>query len=590
VLFHSDPTRNLRENFVVEAGHSRQLLSDIRSRTADEFDCEYLNQPYHLAVMPMAGTTLTAVAFRNEDILGKLSGNILLNAVSLLLVYGLLLLVLLGLVLLAIRILKPQVKVGFFRLWPRRQSEVRYASCLLVATPLAIACFIGVLRSLSPNWLIGWASSGPLITLGLSWWLRTRFKNGIRGSTAVKLEGYLERRLRFGPMMQKWDAEIGNRAAHLLWLGLGLFLLAFIPAVACYKLAFGKESELLIRGTQLQLARDIQQRRVTIRVREPRYASGSQGSEYWRYALDCHLTNSLSHYEINAWNTKARTASASDRDDFGEGTAGHRDAGWFAHFYQERRWPLEEAGFRSSGLLSNNASDFSWRSDFRTNTLSLLVQGGDDYKRPGKLLVQSEIPQLGWMTSHQMPMIDLDWHALAYVALLLAVAIPFTLAWFIGKRVLLFEVSRDYAPCPEDLFGAWKHCTAEEKLTLYQIAETGFVPSGRNEVKPLLKKGLLSFKHSLSMEPELVEIVRQNFSDTDVQKSLETKQITAPSWFTLRTALGIAITAVAIFLFITQQEIWHLAVGFASAFATAAQEFSKVQSALGKGKSKTEAS
>jgi hypothetical protein len=48
--------------------------------------------------------------------------------------------------------------------------------------------------------------------------------------------------------------------------------------------------------------------------------------------------------------------------------------------------------------------------------------------------------------------------------------------------------------------------------------------------------------------------------------------------------VGIAISAGAMFLFSTQQELWQLALGMATAFATASQGFSRITSLFQSGK------
>src|SRR5262249_7626250 len=118
VLFHSDTQRNLRENFVVEAGGCKRLLSDIRSRTEDDFTQEYLNQTYHLAVLPVKGMNLTVVAFRNKDIQGKLTTNIVVNAAMLLLLYALAIVLAIVAAGLAVRGWMGPTRARFSWLWP----------------------------------------------------------------------------------------------------------------------------------------------------------------------------------------------------------------------------------------------------------------------------------------------------------------------------------------------------------------------------------------------------------------------------------------------------------------------------------------
>jgi len=59
VVFHSDPTRNLRENFLAETDRNPNLSSRIRTRSEGPMTADYLGRPHRMYVLP--------VNFGNQD-------------------------------------------------------------------------------------------------------------------------------------------------------------------------------------------------------------------------------------------------------------------------------------------------------------------------------------------------------------------------------------------------------------------------------------------------------------------------------------------------------------------------------------------
>ena len=53
VVFHSDPTRNLRENFLAETDRDANLSSRIRMRSAGPVTADYLGRPHRMYVLPV---------------------------------------------------------------------------------------------------------------------------------------------------------------------------------------------------------------------------------------------------------------------------------------------------------------------------------------------------------------------------------------------------------------------------------------------------------------------------------------------------------------------------------------------------------
>ena len=69
VVFHSDTTRNLRENFFAETGQNPDLQSRVRMRSEGAVTANYLGRPHRMYVLPMASANQdglwTIVIFRD---------------------------------------------------------------------------------------------------------------------------------------------------------------------------------------------------------------------------------------------------------------------------------------------------------------------------------------------------------------------------------------------------------------------------------------------------------------------------------------------------------------------------------------------
>ena len=69
VVFHSDPARNLRENFFAETDQDPDLRSRVNMRSAGPVVADYMGTPYRMYVQPMAAENqdgpLTIVVFRD---------------------------------------------------------------------------------------------------------------------------------------------------------------------------------------------------------------------------------------------------------------------------------------------------------------------------------------------------------------------------------------------------------------------------------------------------------------------------------------------------------------------------------------------
>jgi hypothetical protein len=174
------------------------------------------------------------------------------------------------------------------------------------------------------------------------------------------------------------------------------------------------------------------------------------------------------------------------------------------------------------------------------------------------------------------PFREINWRLVWYLGLAFLIALPFLLAWYIGRRILLLNLPRYALTQPAtDYKGFWWNCPGERKRLLYQIARYGFAhPDRFEDMRELLEDGWIRFDPELGMDPTFRSYVLANFPK-EAQEVTEGESASQFNWLSIRIAVGIAITAIAVFLFATQQELWQLVVAFSSTFATLAQQLSR---------------
>jgi len=629
VLFHSDSGRNLRENFLVETGQDRRLHAALQSRTHDDFDGSYLNQPYHLTVEPVPDTPWSVVAFRDERLLGGAHRKMVLTAVILFCFYAcfVFLLLLFGPLWRRRRLRKRNLSQSwFYWLWPSHDLA-RYVGYLILAAVAAVVCFAGIACSRTVSWLMFWGILAP-ITFALARLVISPFRpvdppgrsSGQATNTTNREPGRLEafserlvsmvRRIAgwFAPYFEDrtvaplpqasneppdrlhtwrqelrlkvttflagvqkppWPSEVSfqhTRRAHIGSVALALILLAMLPSFACYKIAFLNETGALVKGVQLRLGRELQEPPVRMRSGFRRRDSGSN-SEYWSALREFRRTNVWNHYYQVFLNTTVRTNER-------VGPVTNQPA---VKVYKMFRPRLEEDDLPTAGLLASAADDDSWESGpEKTNRMALTLRG-IDAQRPW-YHISSDFPTAGLISGPwPLPFSELNWSLGWYAGALLLAVIPFALAGFMGRRIFLLNLSRPAATEQDQDYDCfWRYCTDEQKQTLYQIARYGFVhPDRAQAMKGALQRGWVRFNPELAMEEKFRAYVLKNFHE-DPEAQAAAGAGSPFGWLSLRGAVGIVITAVALFLFATQAEVWQLVVAFSGAFATIAQQLPKL--------------
>ena len=558
VLFHSDNRRNLRENFILETGSNKRLQEALQSRTRDHFKGQYLDRAHHLAIEPVPDLPWTIVAFHNESIAASAHRNMVLTACILFCLYALLaFLFLVAGPMCGRRALRKKgiSQSWFYFLWPTNNMN-RYQAHLRVAASAAVVCLGGILYSTSENWLTFWALLGPA-ALVIASLFACRIKPPDRvGAPAA-------------PFDRQDLLDDRTRRAHVCRLATGLILLAMLPSFACYKLTFLMETESLAKGTQLQLAREFQQRPIRMRM-HARRPTLAVGTNYWSAARELRSTNSLSRYFQSSMPVTRLPQGQ------GESHAAPATPGLVNKVYRACRPLLEGSGLPTSGFLPDAADDGSWHVRKKDHKLVLTLRAGPNSDPPA-VQVSSDLLTAGWMNAFSPPFRELNWRLGWYIGLFLVIALPFAFAWFIAQRIFLLHLPR-YATAELDMADykrLWHESSPNQKRQLFQIAGHGFVHPKLRNLRDLLKKGLIRFDPELNMDPAFRSYVLEEFPKDPAASSLPAQSASPLDWVSIRGAVGIAITAVAVFLFATQKELWQLVVAFTGTFAALAQQLPK---------------
>jgi hypothetical protein len=153
-------------------------------------------------------------------------------------------------------------------------------------------------------------------------------------------------------------------------------------------------------------------------------------------------------------------------------------------------------------------------------------------------------------------------------------------SWFPNAESIARELAHRYER-------RWQKCSAGEKVTLHEVASNGFSSRRRPELRPLLANRLLRLDPQLRLCNESFRrFVLARFNAEEVRNELPPVEDSLFRWSSVKTTLGITLTLIAIFLFITQREAWTLVVGLASTFATGFGKLSQIPGLVPKGAKK----
>src|SRR5207244_8773044 len=83
VLFHSDLSRPLVENFVEECDRNRLLQAHLRPRASEWINAAYMGRAHRLYVVPLSQLPWTLIVFRDKELGRTATVELLTAAISL---------------------------------------------------------------------------------------------------------------------------------------------------------------------------------------------------------------------------------------------------------------------------------------------------------------------------------------------------------------------------------------------------------------------------------------------------------------------------------------------------------------------------
>ena len=238
VLFHSDPHRMLRENFLEETDDNPELAALIHARAEGKFEGTYWGTGHHFYAKPLEELPWTLVVFRSKEMFRSINFEILIFSSCLFTLYILGLLLWLKVLSMWYRSDAQGQAVRW--LWPRQNACLGYNRLSLLYVVVSI---LGIIVMVWLDWQWGaarqYAIVGVLLPL-LGLWLtvRTLWKSAEKGSLQ--------------PERSQTDSRVPLDSARLLsaWARLGManfILLGVLPAILFFKLAHDEEMRLFVQ-------------------------------------------------------------------------------------------------------------------------------------------------------------------------------------------------------------------------------------------------------------------------------------------------------------------------------------------------------
>jgi hypothetical protein len=278
VVFHSDPSRNLRENFLDETDHDPSIHSRVLMRAEGFVDAKYTGRSHRLYVYPMTSNQealWSVIVFRDRRTGETMNLEMLSLASIMFLFYGAALAAVLVSAYLVYR--GPATRSW---LWPDSRKVSTYRRLIVVNS---IAALLVLALSQLPG-------------------LRAPLLGGLAVPAAIALVNLLA-------LMDEKDKSVDGRwkSAYVGACATLLAVVAVLPCLALFKVACEFEHTIFVESSQLRLAADIDERARRVRSR---YQSVDLGSHVAQIMAEPNRDKQLFSYH-NGF-LKTTIASVSD--------------------------------------------------------------------------------------------------------------------------------------------------------------------------------------------------------------------------------------------------------------------------------------
>jgi hypothetical protein len=230
VLFHTDSSRSLTENFFQESEDSPRLKSLVVGRDSGTLTARYLGRGHRFYVTPLdlapfGDPRWSLVVFQADAVSETANLETINLAVSMFVLY-------------AFALAAIWAALAFFRpdavrkmLWPIHARESRYRHAAMVGTAVGLACMVA----------LAFGTSGVLIA-------------GVAAAIVCAL-AVMFGIVHAGPEPPR---ESSTWLPGFLWARASLlFLLASVPAALCFQAAYAFHTDLLVRRAQSHLVTEL---------------------------------------------------------------------------------------------------------------------------------------------------------------------------------------------------------------------------------------------------------------------------------------------------------------------------------------------
>jgi hypothetical protein len=245
VIFHSDFTRNLRENFFAETDQDVEIRSLVQMRGEDALTANYMGRSHRMYIHPMhpnADQMWSVIVFRDLRLEQTMNLEMLSLATILFLVYAL---VATLAAVLTLWLLKGR---GADRwLWPDSRKAATYTR-LAIVNGFAILLLLFISRMALELALLFFAVSIPVGVL--VWNLVALKREGERSSRVDRVEENTPAR---------WPLGYAGTCATLL------AVVAVLPCLSFFRVAWDFEQKLFLKRSQIHLIDDVNARRQSLR-------------------------------------------------------------------------------------------------------------------------------------------------------------------------------------------------------------------------------------------------------------------------------------------------------------------------------------
>jgi hypothetical protein len=527
VVFHSEPTRNLRENFFAETDQDQEVRARIATHDYGSLEANYMGRPTRLYMRPMDANPneqWTVVVFR--DLRLEESANLdLMCVASILFIYYA---ALIAMVLLVMRS-GGEGRQDRSWFWPDSSKAETYITLVVVnVLAAAAALYLSQLSSLLVVLIVGYLLPACVFALNLAM-LRTSRK----GDSAL-----------IGGAKSSWQLVYTCACASLV------LVIAVLPSLACFRVACDFEEHRLIEDSQIKLAADLKDKPIP----------------HWSYAEVLKTTTqSTRTVDLRSISDPSNSSTAEVHLDWVD-----RLVGWRISLYHKSA--------ADKRFLNDSGPPDVWTqgSSFRSEKHAIVLTQEDQGDRVLRIVTPWQPIVMPWKS----------WRWWTEITVLMVIFIATVRATL--RKLFLFDLAEQEAKtgsidatAQERLF---RRRAQRQKLALVQLAQEGVVnPKARDTLCKLIDENLVGPVKGLLRisDPEFARFLTNAVAPSTIREwEKDGADVRLLSLRTSFIALGICLV---VFLIYSQSDVLNTWATFVGGLATLIPVFLRLLDSVGGG-------